>query len=276
MPDTTAPLIELTLESFPVTLFAAADEQWAGMLREYELRSFGTAQQTYGADDIAQAARALRTVNAALVAHARPAGLAALPDRVRLPLTVGGRSPGDFATLQAVLEDARRLAVAGQLLVLPTLPEVAALRDWLCEEVAAQLAGAPPTPWEFEAALRVKRPVGPAELDDGIVPSTDVAWIVGDEHNRIVAASPAAYALLGWSDGELVGQRLLVVIPPHLRERHVAGFTRSVVTGDERLLGVPLELPALARDGREIPIVLTLTRHASGAGNVYLGTLQER
>jgi PAS domain S-box-containing protein len=122
----------------------------------------------------------------------------------------------------------------------------------------------------------VKRPVGPAELDDGIVPSTDVAWIVGDEHNRIVAASPAAYALLGWSDGELVGQRLLVVIPPHLRERHVAGFTRSVVTGDQRLLGVPLELPALARDGREIPIVLTLTRHASGAGNVYLGTLQER
>jgi hypothetical protein len=116
MADVTAPVIELTLESFPVALFTAADEQWAGMLREYELRGFGTAQQTYGAADTAAAARALRAVNAALAAHARASGVPALPDRVRLRLAVSGHGPGDFATLQAVLEDARRLAVSGQLL----------------------------------------------------------------------------------------------------------------------------------------------------------------
>jgi hypothetical protein len=128
MPDTTAPLIELTLESFPVTLFAAADEQWAGMLREYELRSFG-----HGAADVRRGRHRAGRPRAAdgqrgARGSCRACRAAALPDRVRLPLTVGGRSPGDFATLQAVLEDARRLAVAGQLLVLPTLPEVAALR----------------------------------------------------------------------------------------------------------------------------------------------------
>jgi PAS domain S-box-containing protein len=276
MADTPAPAVELTLESFPVVLFAAADEQWAGMLREYELRGFGTAQQAYGAPDIAAAARALRTVNAALSEHTRSSGTTALADRVRLRLTVGERGAGDFAIMQAVLEDARRLAIAGQLLALPTLPEIAALRDWVCEQVAAQLAGAPPTPWEFQSALRVAPSAGPVELEDGIAPPADVAWIVSDEHNRIVGASPAALALLGWPDGELIGQRLLAVIPPHLRERHVAGFTRSVVTGDERLLGVPLELPALHRDGGEVPILLTLTRHANHGANVYLGTLQPR
>jgi len=269
-------VIELTLESFPVALFTAADEQWAGMLREYELRGFGTAQQTYGAADTAAAARALRAVNAALAAHARASGVPALPDRVRLRLAVSGHGPGDFATLQAVLEDARRLAVSGQLLALPTLPEIAALRDWLCEQVAAQLAGAAPSAWEFESALRVSASPSPVELPDGIERPADVAWIVGDEHNRIVGASPAVLDLLGWPDGELIGQRLLVVIPPHLRERHVAGFTRSVVSGDDRLLDVPLELPALHRDGREIPIVLTLSRHTSQGTNVYLATLQPR
>jgi PAS domain S-box-containing protein len=129
----------------------------------------------------------------------------------------------------------------------------------------AQLAGAAPSAWEFESALRVSASPSPVELPDGIERPADVAWIVGDEHNRIVGASPAVLDLLGWPDGELIGQRLLVVIPPHLRERHVAGFTRSVVSGDDRLLDVPLELPALHRDGREIPIVLTLSRHTSRA-----------
>lgn len=270
------PVTEPVLVSFPPLLFAAAVEQWAGLLREYALRGFGAAEQPYSSDDVAAAARALDLVASAVDELAGSIDLADLPDRVDLPITIEAGTVGEFATLQAVLEDARRLAASGQLLVLPTLPEIAALRDWICEQVGAEVAGAAPVPWEFVAAPSDDGGDVALEWDPGIQPPPGIAWLVGDDRNRIAAASPAALAFLGWGD-ELVGQRLLVVIPPEFRERHVAAFTRSVVRGDEKLLGLPLPLHALTRDGREVPITLTLTRHPARRGRtVYLATLELR
>ena len=57
----------------------------------------------------------------------------------------------------------------------------------------------------------------------------------------------------------------------------IAGFMRSVVSGEGALLGTPLPLPALRGDGSQTPIWLTLTRHQAHAGrHVYLGMLSAR
>jgi PAS domain S-box-containing protein len=99
--------------------------------------------------------------------------------------------------------------------------------------------------------------------------------LVGDDHNRIVAASPQALVLLGWSESALVGQRLLTVIPPAYREAHLAAFTRSVLGGGGSILGTPLRLPALRADGSEVAIMLTLTRHGAHAGRtVFVGRME--
>lgn len=261
----------ITLRAFPVALFAAASAQWSDMLRDYVLRGIGGADQPYGVDDIARSVHALDVVRATVLG-ASTRGTTA--DRIDLDLTPGEVTAGDFAVLQGALDHARKLAIAGLTLALPSLPEVVALRDWMCEEVMGQSAGAPPSPWEFTAVVDAPLEGDLAAWDHSIAPPQDESWLVGDDRNRIIAASSAALALLGWAESDLVGQRLLAVIPEHLREQHVVGFTRSAVSGDYRLLGQPLPLPALARDGREIPITLTLTRHLAARGRaVFLARL---
>lgn len=253
------------LVGLPVGMFEAAAEQWEGMLREYTLRGMGGEQQPYSATEITQAGSALGIVTEAV--------LRADPSEPDITIRLGDHTAGDLSLLQGILDDARHLALTGELLVLPSLPEIVALRDWICGETSEQVAGADPTPWWLEIRDDPADTAAP-EWDESLVPPADTAWLVGDDRNRIVAASPAALRLLGWTDDDLVGQRLLVVIPHSLREAHIAGFTRSVVSGRGDLLGRPLSLPALGRDGTEIPVLLTLTRHSARAGrHVYLAQL---
>lgn len=250
-------------------MLVAAAEQWDGMLREYALRGLGGETQPYSQDEIAAAGRA-----AATVVDAASAAAGVVSD-VSFPIEED-RASG-LSMLQGVLDDVRRLIDIGELLVFPPLPEVVALRNWICEQVSEQLAGAAPVPWQLSGVSDDATDTSAAQWDQSLAPPPDTAWLVGDDHNRIIAASPAALALLGWTAEDLVGQRLLVVIPPALREAHIAGFTRSVVSGGGELLGSPLSLPALTRDGREVPISLTLTRHAARAGrHVYLARLDPR
>jgi len=261
------------LHGFPHRLFLAAREQWEGMLREYTLRGLGASEQSYTIDEVRRAGGAVNLVAKAQAGSADAA--VAGPVQVLPPVQLEVDAPGDFAVLQGILDDARRLSISGELLIFPSLPEIVSLRNWLCGEVVEQAAGAAPTSWTLHMSADEAVDAELPNWDPSILPSSDEAWLVGDDHNRIVAGSPAALTMLGWSSEELVGQRLLVVIPHHLREAHIASFTRSAVSGEAPLLGQPLSLAALTHEGHQIPITLTLTRHAARRGRfVYLARLE--
>jgi PAS domain S-box-containing protein len=101
------------------------------------------------------------------------------------------------------------------------------------------------------------------------------AVVAADEANRIVAVSPAGARLLGWDAADLVGQRLTVIIPEPLREQHLAGFSRHRLTGEARIIGRSVELPALRRDGTTVPARLRRATHATPAATWYLGWLED-
>jgi PAS domain S-box-containing protein len=52
-----------------------------------------------------------------------------------------------------------------------------------------------------------------------------------DRDGHILSWSRDAEELLGYSEQEAVGQSIELIIPPHLRGRHHAGFRRFTETG---------------------------------------------
>ena len=93
---------------------------------------------------------------------------------------------------------------------------------------------------------------------------------------KFAVVLPAA-GLLGWSATELEGRRLVTIIPPRLRDAHVAAFTRQMLGGPARILGVPTDVPALHRNGSEVAITLLLERHADSRGrSLFVATLTPR
>lgn len=95
----------------------------------------------------------------------------------------------------------------------------------------------------------------PAERDE-LARAGGAVLAVGDD-GSVAYASPAARALLGW-DASLVGQPLDAIIPDRLQRRHHEGFARYVRTGESRLQGHPVRVPARRRDGTETELDLTI------------------
>jgi PAS domain S-box-containing protein len=80
-----------------------------------------------------------------------------------------------------------------------------------------------------------------------------------DETGRIKYANAAAARLLGWPVGELIGRPLTSIMPRRMHESHEAGFRRFVSTHVAKIIGRPIRVPALLRDGMEIEVELTLS-----------------
>ena len=81
------------------------------------------------------------------------------------------------------------------------------------------------------------------------------AVIIADQHGLIIYVNLAFEQLFGWMADEVVGQSLLVIIPTSLHDAHNLGFSRFLNTETPTLLGKPLDLPAITKEGVEFTAV---------------------
>ncbi len=85
------------------------------------------------------------------------------------------------------------------------------------------------------------------------------AFVAIDSAGLITAWNPQAQATFGWPAKEALGRDLAdTIIPAAHREAHRHGMEQFLRSGEGRVLGRLMELPALHRDGREFPIELTI------------------
>jgi PAS domain S-box-containing protein len=273
----------VTLAGFPPTLWLATAEMHDALLRELALFRTG---RNLGIDDLAAADRARFAIRTALdkalaseraqqaarspLPTGHPAQLQEVPPVLDLDVPVGPDAAADFAVLQDVLDEANRLAGQGLLLTRPSLPEVVAVRDWAAEQVISSVSGQAPMPWAGADAehFTQQRDQAVREFDYDVagVVDGDRTAIVVDSQNRILGISEALAAEIGWTVDDLVGRRVVAIVPPRFREAHVAGLTRHLSTGQAHALGVDLELPVLRADGSEMPSSFFIDHDRSRSG----------
>ena len=88
--------------------------------------------------------------------------------------------------------------------------------------------------------------------------TTDVVLMVGED-NLIRFCNPAIQRVLGYLPDEVVGQPLTLLQPPRMHEAHRRGFARYLASGERRLDWRAVEIVALHRDGREIPVEISFS-----------------
>ena len=85
--------------------------------------------------------------------------------------------------------------------------------------------------------------------------------ILADASGRIVEFNPAAERTFGYSRKEALGRTMAeLIVPPSLRERHIAAFARFVKTREGSMLGRRVELTGMRADGSEFPVELALSQ----------------
>lgn len=144
-------------------------------------------------------------------------------------------------------------------------------------------------PWGTLAAFGLACLVGIALLERYLAERTRLrtvletaadAYIAMDAHGVITNWNDAARDTFGWSAEQARGRRVAdLIVPEHHREAHVAGLARFTATGRRHMPPGPLQLPAMHRDGHEIPVELSLTAmpwQGSWQFHAFLRDISER
>ncbi|UNZ20854.1 SpoIIE family protein phosphatase [Streptomyces sp. 891-h] len=269
------PLDTVTLVDMPDALYTAAGYRRNALLRELTLAAAGGDGISVRPQDLATA-HDMSNVLTACVAAARrtqPSEGNIRSLRVSVPADA---APALF-TLRRVLEMAEEAAGDERLLTRPSLPQNRVFHQWLFDQITSQLSGGKPTAWTVVPREPGASPSELASWDPRQVRDSRVPTIAADEEDRIVAANDPAADLLGWQEDDLLGQPLTVLIPEHLRQRHVSAFTSLQLTGRPRILGRSVPLPALHRDGRQIPVRLLIqTQETADGRTVFVAQLTPR
>jgi PAS domain S-box-containing protein len=95
------------------------------------------------------------------------------------------------------------------------------------------------------------------------------AIVYADAAGLIAFWNKGAERIFGFSEAEVMGKSLDIIIPENLRKRHWDGFAETVRTGKTRYgAGDVLAVPALRKDGARISIEFTILLFPDRAGRI--------
>ncbi|WP_430506568.1 two-component system sensor histidine kinase NtrB [Haloparvum sp. PAK95] len=93
--------------------------------------------------------------------------------------------------------------------------------------------------------------------------------------SEIVYANPAIEDILGYAPEELVGSPKMKIIPERLQPVHAAALDSYVETGERNIDWDGVELPALHKDGHEVPTLISFREHEHDGEQYFTGIIRD-
>ena len=95
----------------------------------------------------------------------------------------------------------------------------------------------------------------------------DLPFVRADASGVVREINQRFREVYGWSDDQLLGQSLGLILPPSFRDSHHSGFARFKLTEESRALNHPLKLATFCVDGTAIESehYIVAEKHDDGA-----------
>lgn len=97
------------------------------------------------------------------------------------------------------------------------------------------------------------------------------AVITIDGKGLVQSFNPAAEKLFGWRASEVMGQNLKMLMPSPLADEHDGYLAHYHQTGERHIIGKGREVLGLHRDGRHIPLRLSIGQADTPQGPIFVG-----
>jgi PAS domain S-box-containing protein len=99
--------------------------------------------------------------------------------------------------------------------------------------------------------------------------------VIIDAKSTIQAVNPAMSRIFGYTPEQMLGKPLTVLMPHRLREGHMAGTRRYLMTGERSIPWQGVQVPALRRDGTEFPVEINFGEYMAKGGNYFAGFITD-
>src|ERR1051326_1954179 len=101
------------------------------------------------------------------------------------------------------------------------------------------------------------------------------AVILVDSNWTIQFVNPAVEQVFGYKAEEIIGQNLAVLQPEDLRQAHRDAVARYLKTGEKRLNWRATEMPALRKDGVQIPVEIAFSHMEMEGRRWFVGFIRD-
>jgi len=108
-----------------------------------------------------------------------------------------------------------------------------------------------------------------------IVESAVDGIVVIDSRGCIEAFNPAAERLFGYSEGELRGKNVNILMPSPYHEEHDGYMARYLTTGAAKIIGIGREVSGQRRDGTVFPLHLSVGELSVNGERKFTGILHD-
>ena len=108
-----------------------------------------------------------------------------------------------------------------------------------------------------------------------IVGSAVDGIVVIDQHGRVEAFNPAAERLFGYSESDVVGQNINVLMPSPYYEEHDRYLARYLATGHAKIIGSGREVTGRRKDGSTFPVHLSVGQFTIAGERKFTGILHD-
>ena len=108
-----------------------------------------------------------------------------------------------------------------------------------------------------------------------VAQSATDAIISIDVADKIVFWNRAAEEVFGYTEEEVLGRPVGIVIPKSHRAAHRSGVERYLATREPMLIGKTAELPGLRKGGIEFPLELSLSTWTTREGTFFTGFIRD-
>ena len=119
------------------------------------------------------------------------------------------------------------------------------------------------------------RPASPFPLYRAVFDAAPDGILIVDSQGMVRDVNRAALGLLGYSREELVGFPVEQVVPPEARAGHPAKRSGFAAQMESRPMGVGLSLRAFRKDGRQVPVEVSLSSCATSEGPYVIAVIRD-
>jgi PAS domain S-box-containing protein len=108
-----------------------------------------------------------------------------------------------------------------------------------------------------------------------VVQSAADAIILADENARIAGWNAGAEAIFYYSEEEVLGSSIEILMPESYIDAHRAGLERFRTTGRSQIIGKTIEFEGVRKDGTVFPLELSLASWRNGDGIMFTAIIRD-
>ncbi|RYE02860.1 MAG: PAS domain S-box protein [Sphingomonadales bacterium] len=101
------------------------------------------------------------------------------------------------------------------------------------------------------------------------------AMVVIDDAGAMVSFSAAAERLFGYTEAEMIGRNVSMLMPEPYRGQHDGYIHRYLRTGEKRIIGIGRTVTGMKRDGTTFPMELSVGEAVTEGARVFTGFIRD-